>query len=93
MNLFDHLLNPANWSGPAGITTRLLEHVGYSAAALAIAILIAAPIGIVIGHGESKSSVLLQGGHQVDLRRVPAESRGAAMQYRQPRLVFADVLA
>lgn len=35
----------------------------------------------VLGHGETKSSVLLWGGIQADLRLVPAESRGAAMQY------------
>ncbi len=35
----------------------------------------------VLGHGDTKSSVLMQGGFQVDLRIVPAESRGAAMQY------------
>ncbi len=35
----------------------------------------------VLGQGETKSSVLLRGGIQADLRVVPAESRGAAMQY------------
>ena len=35
----------------------------------------------VLGHGETKSSVRLEGGYQADLRLVPAESRGAAMQY------------
>jgi DNA polymerase (family 10) len=35
----------------------------------------------VLGHGDTKSSVLLSGGIQADLRLVPAESRGAAMQY------------
>ena len=35
----------------------------------------------VLGHGDSKSSVWLQGGFQADLRLVPIESRGAAMQY------------
>jgi len=35
----------------------------------------------ILGRGETKSSVLLQGGYQVDLRLVPTESRGAAMQY------------
>jgi DNA polymerase (family 10) len=35
----------------------------------------------VLGHGETKSSVLVQGGFQADLRLVAAESRGAAMQY------------
>jgi DNA polymerase (family 10) len=35
----------------------------------------------VLGHGDSKSSVLIQGGFQADLRIVAAESRGAALQY------------
>jgi DNA polymerase (family X) len=35
----------------------------------------------VLGQGETKSSVRLQGGYQADLRLVPADSRGAAMQY------------
>ncbi len=35
----------------------------------------------VLGHGDTKSSVLLRGGQQADLRLVPPESRGAAMQY------------
>ena len=35
----------------------------------------------VLGHGETKSSVLLRGGFQADLRLVAPESRGAAMQY------------
>jgi DNA polymerase (family 10) len=35
----------------------------------------------VLGHGETKCSVRLRGGYQADLRLVPVESRGAAMQY------------
>jgi DNA polymerase (family 10) len=35
----------------------------------------------ILGHGDTKSSVRLHGGYQADLRLVPAESRGAAMQY------------
>ena len=35
----------------------------------------------VLGQGETKSSVRVLGGYQADLRLVPAESRGAAMQY------------
>jgi DNA polymerase (family 10) len=34
-----------------------------------------------IGRGETKSSVLIRGGFQADLRLIPAESRGAALQY------------
>ena len=39
------------------------------------------PVERVLGQGETKSSVRLQGGYQADLRLVPVESRGAAMQY------------
>ena len=35
----------------------------------------------VLGHGDTKSSVLLRGGFQADLRLVAPDSRGAAMQY------------
>ncbi len=35
----------------------------------------------VLGQGDTKSSVRLLGGYQADLRLVPPESRGAAMQY------------
>jgi DNA polymerase (family 10) len=35
----------------------------------------------VLGRGETKASVLVRGGFQVDLRLVPPESRGAALQY------------
>ena len=35
----------------------------------------------VLGQGDTKSSVLLAGGFQADLRLVVADSRGAAMQY------------
>jgi DNA polymerase (family 10) len=35
----------------------------------------------ILGRGDTKSSVLIRGGYQADLRLVPPESRGAAMQY------------
>ena len=35
----------------------------------------------VLAHGDTKSSVLLRGGFQADLRMVPRESLGAALQY------------
>jgi osmoprotectant transport system permease protein len=40
----------ANWTGPNGIPTRVLEHVELSAAAVALALLIALPAGLIIGH-------------------------------------------
>ena len=35
----------------------------------------------VLGHGDTKSSIRIAGGYQADLRLVPSDSRGAAMQY------------
>jgi osmoprotectant transport system permease protein len=46
----DWLFNPDHWSGPAGIPTRILEHLGYTALTVVIAAAIAVPIGAVIGH-------------------------------------------
>lgn len=44
------LTNPANWSGPNGIPVRMAEHVAISSVSLLIALAIALPIGIYIGH-------------------------------------------
>ncbi|MGH9383960.1 MAG: DNA polymerase/3'-5' exonuclease PolX [Vicinamibacterales bacterium] len=35
----------------------------------------------ILGHGETKSSLLLRGGYQVDLRLVAPHQKGAALQY------------
>ena len=39
------------------------------------------PVERVLGHGDTRSSVRIRGGFQADLRLVPPDSRGAAMQY------------
>jgi osmoprotectant transport system permease protein len=44
------LTDPAHWSGPNGIPVRLAEHAGLSAASLLIAVAIALPVGLWIGH-------------------------------------------
>lgn len=44
------LTDPAHWTGPDGIPTRLLEHLTISTAAVVVACLIAIPIGLWIGH-------------------------------------------
>jgi len=44
------LTDPANWSGPNGIPTRFEEHVAISLAALLIALAIALPAGLYVGH-------------------------------------------
>lgn len=50
MNLFGWLFDPAHWSGPGSIPQRLVEHLGYTALTIAIAIVIAVPLGAWIGH-------------------------------------------
>ncbi len=42
--------DPANWTGSAGILTRLMEHVLLSALAVAVAGLVAIPAGVTLGH-------------------------------------------
>jgi osmoprotectant transport system permease protein len=50
MSFFDYLLDPANWQGAAGISYLLLQHLGYTGAAVGVAAVIAIPLGVLIGH-------------------------------------------
>ncbi|OLT46464.1 ABC transporter permease [Saccharomonospora sp. CUA-673] len=50
----------ANWGGPGGVPMRVLEHLGYVALALAVALVIAVPIGLIVGH-TGRGAVLLVG--------------------------------
>lgn len=49
-SIWDWLTSPVQWSGPSGIPTRLLEHVGFSLMTLLVAAAIALPIGVWVGH-------------------------------------------
>lgn len=44
------LLDPANWAGAGSIPQRLGEHIAYTAITLVIAMVIAIPLGLYIGH-------------------------------------------
>jgi osmoprotectant transport system permease protein len=44
------LNDPLNWTNPDGILARTVEHLQISAAAVALAIVVAWPIGIWLGH-------------------------------------------
>ncbi len=44
------LLDSGNWAGPAGIPTRLVEHLALSGISIALALVLALPLGIWIGH-------------------------------------------
>lgn len=45
-----YIFTAANWSGPAGLGARILEHLEYTAVAVVFSVLIAVPLGMVIGH-------------------------------------------
>jgi len=55
------LTDPANWSGPNGIPIRMAEHLAISATALFVALLIALPIGLWIGHTGRGTRVIVNG--------------------------------
>jgi osmoprotectant transport system permease protein len=50
MNFLGWLFDPAHWTGATGVPQRLVEHLGYTALTLLIALVIAVPIGAWIGH-------------------------------------------
>lgn len=47
---FTWLFDPVNWAGPGGILVRVGEHLLYTVLSLLIAVIVAVPIGVVIGH-------------------------------------------
>jgi osmoprotectant transport system permease protein len=49
-NTLAWLTDPANWSGPNGIPVRMTEHIAISGVSLVIALAIALPVGLYIGH-------------------------------------------
>ena len=51
------LLYPASWSGNQGIVTRLIEHAAFSGISIAVAMAIAIPVGVWIGHTGRFASV------------------------------------
>ncbi|HEY3752343.1 MAG TPA: ABC transporter permease [Pseudonocardiaceae bacterium] len=48
--MWSWLTDPANWQGAGGIPTRTLQHLGYTALAMVIALVIGGPIGAIVGH-------------------------------------------
>jgi osmoprotectant transport system permease protein len=67
-NAFAWLFEPVQWSGPTGIPARILEHLGYTGLAVLLGLVIALPIGAVIGH-TGKAGVLV--GAVNGLRAIP----------------------
>ncbi|WP_458115397.1 ABC transporter permease [Arthrobacter sp. D2-10] len=61
VQMFEWLTFAANWSGPAGIPVRILEHLGYTGLTILIAAAIAVPIGLVVGHTGKGRVVIVSG--------------------------------
>lgn len=55
---FSYLTTAANWEGSSGILHRLVQHLGYSAEAVAISVLVALPLGLLTGHTKRASNVV-----------------------------------
>jgi osmoprotectant transport system permease protein len=45
-----YIFTAANWGGNAGLAARIVEHLQYTVIAVAVAAVIAVPIGMIIGH-------------------------------------------
>ena len=45
-----YIFTADNWAGSAGLGARILEHLQYTAVAVAVSAVIAIPIGMIIGH-------------------------------------------
>ncbi|WP_330228703.1 ABC transporter permease [Nocardia sp. NBC_00508] len=63
MNLFidawHYFTDGANWGGPSGIETRIVQHLWYSVLTIAVSAAIAVPLGLVIGHTRRGAAVLV----------------------------------
>lgn len=46
----DYIFTADNWGGSTGLGARIVEHLQYTGVAVAVAVVIAVPIGMVIGH-------------------------------------------
>ena len=64
------LTDPLNWQGPDGIGMQVVRHLAYSFAALAMACVVAVPLGLWIGH-TGKGSVAVVNAASA-LRAIPS---------------------
>lgn len=69
MSYLGWLFDPAHWAGSQGIAARLVEHLGYTALTLLIAIVTAVPLGAWIGHSGSGGGLVVGLGNA--LRALP----------------------
>ncbi|AXB45022.1 ABC transporter permease [Amycolatopsis albispora] len=63
--IFGWFGDPANWQGVDGVPNRLAEHVGYVLLALVIALVIAVPVGLFVGHTGRGAVLLVAAGNSI----------------------------
>lgn len=57
------LTDPQNWTGTTGVPVRALEHLGYSGLTVLLAVVIAVPVGLYVGHtGRGRIAVIALAG-------------------------------
>lgn len=59
VGFLEYVGNPASWTAPDGLLSRILEHTFYTVLALAVAALVALPVGLLIGHTNRGSFLAL----------------------------------
>jgi osmoprotectant transport system permease protein len=64
-DVFGWFTTAANWQGPDGIGAQLLAHIGYVLLALVIALVVAVPLGLYVGHTGRGSVVLVGAGNAI----------------------------
>lgn len=53
------LTDPSNWSGAGAIPSRILEHLAYSGIVMVAAMVVAVPLGLLVGHtGRGSGAVI-----------------------------------
>lgn len=70
MFLISWLLEPQHWTGPNGIWMLIGQHVAYTLIAIALAAVIAVPIGLYVGHTR-RGELVIAGGANI-LRALPS---------------------
>lgn len=66
--IWQWLTDPASWSGPGGIGARVTEHLLYAVVIVALAALVAVPLGVWVGHSGRGRALIALGN---SLRAVP----------------------
>ncbi|QNG18090.1 ABC transporter permease [Rhodococcus triatomae] len=56
---WEFLVDPAHWSGEGGIAARIAQHLWYSVLAVALAAVVAVPLGLWVGHVRRGEAVLV----------------------------------